>query len=347
MRSKKIAVAMSGGVDSSVCAALLLEEGFSIFGITMQIGNSGKIKAAKRVARHLGIPHHVVDFRDAFRRKVIADFCAEYKRGRTPNPCIRCNQYIKFTALFKEAGKLGADFIATGHYARIAFERRKGRYLLKKGIDARKDQSYFLYVLKQRQLAHTLMPLGELTKAEVKQIAKDKKLSVAQRPESQEICFIPDNRYGEFLKKYMPEGARPGAIVNKKGKIIGKHQGIIFYTVGQRKRMGIAWKEPLYVISIDKKNNRIVAGTRAQLYGRELLVNNLNLVCLDRIKAPLKARVSVRFLHPAAEAVLFPVGKNRIRVRFKRPQFAITPGQAAVFYQKDIVLGGGTIADFS
>ncbi|MCK4465377.1 MAG: tRNA 2-thiouridine(34) synthase MnmA, partial [Bacteroidales bacterium] len=269
---KRVVVAMSGGVDSSVAAALLKDRGFEVVGIYMHIWERSKDKDAKRVADKLGILHYELDLRDVFQDTVISNFCEEYKEGRTPNPCIRCNKYIKFDALAKKAKELGADHIATGHYARIGREKEKGkrkkeRYVLKKGVDTKKDQSYFLYALTQEQLKYTLMPLGDLYKERVREIAKEKNLHVVNSPESQEICFIPDNNYGKFVKEYFDSSLIthhsslicPGPIVNKEGKIIGEHRGIIFYTIGQRRGMGIADKNPLYVIAIDKKNNTIRA----------------------------------------------------------------------------------------
>ncbi|MEA3485473.1 MAG: tRNA 2-thiouridine(34) synthase MnmA, partial [Candidatus Aerophobetes bacterium] len=252
---KKVAVAMSGGIDSSVCAALLKEKGYEVIGITMQIWTKvedksqvdrccgvNTIDSAKRAADELKIPHYMLNFRDIFEKYVIANFCDEYTRGRTPNPCIRCNQYIKFGALLKKAKQLGADYLATGHYAKIAYNKEKGEYLLKKGTDPEKDQSYFLYTMTQSQLKNILMPLGNYTKSEVRKVARDLNLPVADRPESQEICFIPDNDYSKFLKKYIQEAARPGPILNARGERVGEHRGILFYTIGQRRGLGISVK---------------------------------------------------------------------------------------------------------
>lgn len=342
---------MSGGVDSSVTAVLLKEEGYEVIGVTMKIWERskdwggccglGSIEDAKKVANRLGIPHYVLNFRDIFREKVIANFCEEYREGKTPNPCIRCNQYIKFDALLKKAEKLGADYIATGHYARIEYDSRRKRYLFMKGVDQRKDQSYVLYVMTQEQLKRTLMPLGNLTKDRVRQIAKEKDLPVATKPESQEICFIPDNNYGEFLREYIPEG-KSGPIVNKEGKVIGEHQGIIFYTIGQRKGIGIAAKEALYVIAIDKENNTIVVGKEKDVYGNELIAEDVKFI-IEELKEPFRAEAKIRYLHQASSAMVYPLDGNKLKVEFDGPQWAITPGQAVVFYDGDIVIGGGTI----
>jgi tRNA-specific 2-thiouridylase len=354
---RKVVVAMSGGVDSSVAAALLKEEGYQIIGITMQLWPADKsgdrfggccgtsaIEDAKKVAYKLGIPHYVMDFRDIFAEKVIADFCREYSSGRTPNPCIRCNQYIKFDALWEKARGLGADFIATGHHARVEKDKTTGRYLLKKGVDRQKDQSYFLYALTQEQIEHILFPIGNYTKGQVRKIARELVLPVADKPGSQEICFIPDDNYAEFLKDYIPRAAEPGIILNEQGNIVGHHQGILFYTIGQRKGLGIAAKGPLYVIDIKPERNTIVVGEREEAFGDELIADSLNWITFDRLTQPVRARAKIRYRHPEAEAIAVPIDKDKIYVKFTEPQLAITPGQAIVFYDGDTVIGGGTIA---
>ncbi|HCG76429.1 MAG: tRNA 2-thiouridine(34) synthase MnmA [bacterium (Candidatus Ratteibacteria) CG_4_9_14_3_um_filter_41_21] len=350
---KRVVVAMSGGVDSSVTAALLKNEGYEVIGMTMQIWERSEdwggccglenVEDAKRVANRLGIPHYVVNFRALFKEKVIANFCEEYREGRTPNPCIRCNQYIKFGALLKKAKELNTDYIATGHYARIEYDKNKKRYLLKKGVDYKKDQSYLLYTMTPKQLKHTLMPLGEFTKEKTRAIAEGLDLSVARKPESQEICFIPDDNYPKFLQEYLPEAARPGPILNRQGKAVGRHCGILFYTIGQRKRLGIAAKEPLYVIAIDKEKNVIVVGKKEEVYTKGLIATSINYVAIERPKGSLKVKAKVRYLHQPAEAVVTPLKRKRASVKFKEPQWALTPGQAIVFYDGDIIVGGGTI----
>ena len=292
----------------------------------------------------MGIPHYVLNFRDQFREKVISNFCEEYKQGRTPNPCIRCNRYIKFDALLKKAEELDADYIATGHYARIEYDNQSKRYLLKRGVDSKKDQSYVLYVMTQEQLKRTLMPMGNFTKDQVKQIAKEKDLPIVNKPESQEICFIPDNDYGKFLEERIPEVTKPGPIRNKEGKVIGKHQGIIFYTVGQRKRIGITRKYPLYVIAIDKKNNTVVVGKREDVYSDELIADNTNSIAIREPKEPIRVTAKIRYRHQASPATVIPLNGDRVQLKFDQPQWAITPGQAVVFYDGDIVIGGGTIS---
>jgi len=343
----KVVVAMSGGVDSSVAAALLKEQGYQVIGVTMQIRPSDNgpdaVVNAKAVADRLDIPHYVADFREIFTRKVIAHFCHEYSLGRTPNPCVRCNQFIKFGALLTKAKELGADFMATGHYARVEKEDADGRRLLKKGNDCRKDQSYFLHALNQEQLKHSLFPLGELTKERVRRIAEELDLPVANRPESQEICFIPDNDYPAFLKDYVGDEGKPGPVLDRRGNILGEHRGIIFYTIGQRKRLGISAREPLYVVAINREENAIIVGSKKEAYAVEFTASELNWIAIDEPKQPMRVSARIRYRHQEAEALVTPSGENRVRVRFKEPQMAIAPGQAVVFYDGDTVIGGGSI----
>jgi tRNA-specific 2-thiouridylase len=355
----RVAVAMSGGVDSSVTAALLKEEGYEVIGVTIQLWPSkelppeteefggccglGAVVDAKRVAYKLGIPHYTINLRGIFTEKVIADFCREYSLGRTPNPCIRCNRHIKFDALLQRVKELDAEFVATGHYARIEYDEVGGRHLLKKGLDLRKDQSYVLYVMTQEQLRHTLLPLGNLTKERVRQIARERGLTVASKPESQEICFIPDGDYPKFLKEYIPEAVSPGSILDPQGNVLGEHRGILFYTIGQRKRLGIPAREPLYVLDIDRGRNAIVVGTRNEIRADELIASDINYVAISRLKQPMEVKAKIRYLHQEAEARVTPLGEDKVRVKFEEPQWAVTPGQAVVFYNQDTVIGGGTI----
>jgi tRNA-specific 2-thiouridylase len=354
----KIVVAMSGGVDSSVAAALLKQEGHEVVGATLRLytpseGNNGSgrqsppgldaVADARKVAEKLGIPHHVIDLRDVFARAIIADFCEEYRLGRTPNPCVRCNQLIKFGMLWEKARELGADLLATGHYARIEKDETTGKNLLKKAKDPLKDQSYFLCRLTQAQLNFTLFPLGGLTKATVRQIARELELPAAARPESQEICFIPGNDYAAFLQSYAPAAALPGPVLDTQGNVLGQHRGIMFYTVGQRKGLGIAAPAPLYVTAIDLASNAVIVGTKEQTYTDELVADNLNWISGSAPDYPLNVKARVRYRHPEAEAAVTPLDDTRVYVKFSAPQMAVTPGQSLVFYDGDTVIGGGTI----
>jgi tRNA-uridine 2-sulfurtransferase len=341
----RIAIAMSGGVDSSVAAALLKEAGYDVIGVTMRItpsdnGTHAETDAAN-VAYQLGISHKVIDLRDIFAEKIIVYFCGEYGRGRTPNPCILCNKYIKFGELWEEAEKMGAEMLATGHYARIE-QDNSGRYILKKGRDGRKDQSYFLCQLTQEQLRHALFPIGNLTKDEVRKIAAELGLPTASRPESQEICFVPDNDHTRFLKEHTRVD-RPGPILDERGKTLGQHTGITAYTIGQRKGLQIAAAEPLYVTAIEADRNAVIAGTKAQTYGTELVADNLNWIAITKPEHPMQVKARIRYRHAEAEAVITPQVDNTIHVKFAEPQMAITPGQTIVFYDGDKVVGGGTI----
>lgn len=359
----KAIVAMSGGVDSSVAAYLLQKEGHEVIGLSFELWDSRDLKdsnvccsaetirLAKSVAHKLGIEHHTVDVRDAFYTHVIEDFCASYLKGETPNPCILCNKYIKFDFLLMKAEELGADRVVTGHYARIErpsdVEQQttcdERRFLLKKGLDPKKDQSYVLYVMTQAELAKTLFPLGEMNKEETRRIAKELDLATATRAESQEICFVGDDNYVDFIEKFSPESLRPGPIVNTSGKVIGEHKGIAFYTIGQRKRLGISSLKPHYVADIDRGTNTITAGSREDAMKKTLLVKELNWISIESLSAPRPVHVKIRSTMKEAPAVITPLGNGRIRVEFEAPQWAPASGQSAVFYNGDIVIGGGII----
>jgi tRNA-specific 2-thiouridylase len=359
MRKETVAVAMSGGVDSSVAAALLKERGYDVIGVTMKLFSLPKelclseelrsccgrkaIEDAQRVAVHLGIPHYVVDFRMEFEKAVIADFCREYGRGRTPNPCIRCNEHIKFKLLLERARRLGADRLATGHHARVRWDAAAGQFLLRKGKDKTKDQSYFLYRLSQRQLSRVMMPVGDFTKAEVRKMARRWKLPVAEREESQETCFVPLGDYPDFLAGRLPQAFRPGPIEDRAGRVIGQHKGIGHYTVGQRRGLGISAPRPLYVVAIEARRNAVVVGPEKDLYGKKLIASSVRLVAIKNIEGELTARAKIRYKHLESKALIVPLSPGRVGVEFARPQRAITPGQSVVFYRRDIVLGGGII----
>ncbi len=344
-----VAVAMSGGVDSSLAAALLVEKGFRVIGLTMRLfDQSGAgcdrsrcqldpVDSARQAADRLGIQHYVVDCRRVFQEKVVDYFVSEYQKGRTPNPCVECNRHVKFGALLDKALTLGCTGLATGHYAKIV--SRKGRPALAMGADKGKDQSYFLWPLGERQLGHVIFPLGSMTKDRVRDKAKAYGLTAAGRPESQEICFVKGS-YVEFLKGHFP--LESGDIVDEEGKVLGRHRGIANYTIGQREGLGIAAGYPLYVLGIDTKRNRIVVGDDHKLRAAGCLVGGVNWI-LSKPMRPVRCRVRIRHRHTAAPATVIALSINRAEVSFDTPQRAVTPGQSAVFYQGDLVLGGGVI----
>ncbi len=352
MAKRRVAVAMSGGVDSSLAAAILKEAGDEVIGITMQVWPADEpagfggccgleaVTDAKKVAYKLGIPHYVVNFRDIFARKVIADFCLEYSLGRTPNPCIRCNQYIKFEALLNKARELDYSLIATGHYGRI--EQSATGYHLLKAADPAKDQSYFLYTLGQRQLQQLLLPLANLHKTEVRRLAAAMGLPTAGKGESQDICFIPDNDYRSFVARQI--APKSGDIIDTDGNVLGKHSGLTQYTVGQRQGLGLTSNKRRYVLRLDAASNRLVVGSRDQLLSDRLFAGKLSWVAGEAPEEPLKITAKIRYRSPEAAAVL-RLNDGVAEVNFEQPQRAITPGQAIVFYQGDAVLGGGIIAD--
>ncbi|WP_223909040.1 tRNA 2-thiouridine(34) synthase MnmA [Geobacter sp. AOG1] len=357
-RKQRVVVAMSGGVDSSVTAALLQKQGHEVIGISMQVWDYATFTApdgekfdtccslddihdARRVAEQLGIPFYVVNFEEEFQRLVIDDFVGEYFRGRTPNPCVRCNQRIKFELLLQKARDLAADYLATGHYARVERDGT-GRYRLHMGQDSSKDQSYFLFTLTQEQLSRTLFPLGGMTKPEVRRLAARYGLRVAEKGESQEICFVPDNDYVRFLEEARGAGTLNGDIVDRRGTVLGRHQGTYRYTVGQRKGLGVAHPSPLYVLEVDTEKRQVVVGSREELASPGLVATDLNWI-IPPPGAPLEATCKIRYRHRPVSCTVIPLPGNRAEVRFTVPEKSVTPGQAVVFYRDDEVLGGGWI----
>ncbi len=344
---KKILVAMSGGVDSSVSAALLIDKGYEVAGATMCFGVSSgegpkkccgpkEIDDARRVCTALGIRHYVFDFSGEMESLVIANFLSEYACGRTPNPCIECNRHLKFRILLKKARALGFDFLATGHYARIS-EQNGSRYLLRPK-DSRKDQTYFLYCIERVDLPHCIFPLADYTKDEVRLLARQYRLPVAEKPESQDICFIPENGLSRFLSERLPV-AVPGDIVDSSGRVLGQHKGICFYTIGQRQGLGISARNPLYVIALDADRNRVIAGDKKYLLAKGLVAGSINMLSDD---VPQQASAKIRYGHKA-EPCSFTVSGDELTVFFLEPQEAITTGQSLVLYDGDVVLGGGII----
>lgn len=350
---------MSGGVDSSLAAALLKDEGYEVIGATMQIWpdvvpevaeNYGgccslvAVEDARRVADRLGIPYYVLNLRETFERAVVDDFVAEYSRGRTPNPCIICNHVVKFTALLEKALALECRFIATGHYARVARDLGTGRHLILKARDNRKDQTYALYGLTQGQLAHVLWPLGGLTKPEVRRRAAACGLPTADKPESQEICFVMDDDYARFVRERAPEAFTPGPFKDIHGQVIGTHRGLPNYTVGQRKGLGLTAQRPMYVVRLEPDENAVVLGFAEDVYSRGLEAGGCNFIPFDQLDGPMRVGVKVRYGAEEAPGVIEPIeGGDGIRATFDRPQRAVTPGQAVVFYDDEVVVGGGKI----
>jgi tRNA-specific 2-thiouridylase len=366
--SKTIAVAMSGGVDSSAVAAMLRAEGHNVVGLTLQLWNQRRLAGhdgmpesvqgrccslddvydARRVAETIGIPYYVVNQEERFEREVVRPFVEEYLSGRTPIPCSLCNNHLKFDQLLVVAQQIGAEALATGHYARVEFDQELGRWLLKRPADVSKDQTYFLFGLTQDQLSRTIFPLGGMIKPEVREMARKHGLALAEKPDSQEICFVPGGDYKKFLDAYLAEqgGALPdtaGELVTTDGSVVGEHGGIHKFTVGQRKGLGVSTGSPLYVIQIKGDTRQVVVGNQDDLYSRTLRTHRVNLISMDDLIEPLRVTVKIRHRHAAAPATIEKLGPDEIRVTFDQAQRAITPGQAAVFYHHDLVVGGGWI----
>lgn len=370
MPNQTIAVAMSGGVDSSTVAAMLRAQGYNVVGLTMQLWNQRRLAGhpgmpeqvqgrccsiddvydARRVAEDLGIPYYVVSHEERFENDVVRPFVEEYLSGRTPIPCSLCNNHLKFDQLLVTARQIGADLLATGHYARCEFDPQRNRWLLKRAADARKDQTYFLFGLTQEQLSRTRFPLGEMTKPEVRETARRHELSLAEKPDSQEICFVPGGDYKKFIDAYLAEQGESlpdtsGEIVTRSGEVLGHHEGIHNFTVGQRKGLGIGGGTPLYVLQISGEKGQVTVGSGEELLSRTLIAHKMNWIALDGLREPIRIHAKIRHRHEPAPAIVENAGEGEMRVIFDEPQRAITPGQAVVFYDGDLVVGGGWIAE--
>ena len=341
---------MSGGVDSSVAAALMLEKGFQCVGVTLKLFNGesrccslADVNDARNVAFNLGIDHYVLNFTEEFDKQVIRHFVETYEQGATPNPCIECNRSIKFNLLLLRTRQLDFDILVTGHYARVTQDSVSGRFLLQKALDEKKDQSYVLYCLTQQQLQRASFPLGELSKQEVRKIAEERKFVNAAKGESQDICFVPNGDYGGFIEKYTGKTYPHGDIIDMEGRTIGRHRGIIRYTIGQRRGLGVAANTPVYVAAKSTADNTVTLGPDAALYSKSLNTCNINLIACEDLKKPMRVMVKTRYLQTAQSAVAEQTGDDSLYIEFDTPQRAIAPGQAAVMYDGDIVVGGGTI----
>ena len=354
---KKVVVAMSGGVDSSLAAALLVEQGYEVIGVMLRLWaepSCGITSAnacctpeaeadARAVAAMLGIPFHTLDAAEPFKTHVVDYFIDTYLRGMTPNPCLRCNRHVRLGVLYRHARALGADYLATGHYVRIR-QHPDGTYQLLRGVDPRKDQSYVLYMVTQEHLAHLLFPLGEWTKDRVRAMARERGLPTASRAESQDLCFVRDGDYRRFLKEWTNGAIRPGPIMRRDGTVLGTHQGLPFYTIGQRKGLGLSFSEPLYVIDLDPERNAVIVGTREELGRDRAWVDEVHWIAGTPPTRPLRVHVKIRYRAREAPATLIPVGPTRAYIRFDERLRDITPGQGAVFYRGDVCLGGGILA---
>lgn len=355
---KKVLVGMSGGVDSSVSAYLLQKQGYDVSGVTLKlfdnedIGIEDKEKTccslsdvqdARSVATRLGCRHYVFNYTEWFLEDVIGKFAKSYEQGMTPNPCIDCNRYIKFSRMLERAKFLGFDYIATGHYAQVEKDEETGRYLLKKGEDLTKDQSYVLYTLTQEELSRTIFPLGHMKKTEIREIAEQEGFVNARKKDSQDICFVKDGDYAGFLKDVMGLESKTGDFIDSDGKKIGTHQGIINYTVGQRKGLGQTFGKPVYVLSKDKESNTVMLGSNEELFAEGMIVDDINLISVSELKEPMRVTAKARYSMKEVGATIYPIEKTQIKVQFDEKQRAITPGQAAVFYNGDYVVGGGKI----
>lgn len=353
MMKKKVIIAMSGGVDSSAAAYLLRSQGHECAGFTMKLlgsltedsvcGSEDDVKDARKVAEKLDMPFYDFDFSDEFREEVMERFVSAYEQGHTPNPCIYCNRYMKFGLLYEKAKELGYDYVATGHYARVAYDEERGRWLLKKALDPKKDQSYMLCGMTQEQLAHAIFPLGGMDKSGVRDLAESQGMENARKRESQDICFVPDGSYAEFIEEFRGKTYPEGDFTDMEGNVLGRHKGIIRYTVGQRKGLGLSLKKPGYVCHICPENNTIVIGDNSDLFTTKFQVKDLNLIAFEDLYAGARLKVRVRYHQAEQWAHVIQTGPDTLEVEFEEPQRAITKGQAAVLYDGDIVAGGGII----
>ena len=339
---KKCLIGMSGGVDSSVAARIMQERGYECVGCTMVLCGNEATDDAKSVAEALGMEFHVLHAAEAFKTHVMGDFARCYEEGATPNPCIVCNRYLKFGVMLQKAQELGCDTIVTGHYAITQKDEKSSRFLLKKAKDPEKDQSYMLYRLTQEQLAHAVFPLGEMTKEQARKLAIEKRLVNANKPDSQDICFVPDGDYAGFLSSFTGKTPQKGNFVGTDGHIFGQHKGIVHYTVGQRKGLGIAWEHPLYVLKIDPDTNTVILGKNEELFTRELTAKDVNLIAMETMEGQIRCRAKIRYRHKEQPCTAWMEG-DTLKVLFDEPQRAVTPGQSVVLYDGDTVIGGGII----